>query len=49
MVGGIALMAFAAAAFTGTPEFGNFTDAGGSPTVSASMLVRSPGCCSHWR
>ncbi len=29
MVGGIALMAFAAAAFTGTPEFGNFTDAGG--------------------
>jgi Mn2+/Fe2+ NRAMP family transporter len=29
MVGGIALMAFAAAAFTGTPEFGNFTDVGG--------------------
>jgi Mn2+/Fe2+ NRAMP family transporter len=29
MVGGIALMAFAAAAFTGTPAFGNFTDAGG--------------------
>jgi Mn2+/Fe2+ NRAMP family transporter len=29
MVGGIALMAFAAAAFTGTPQFGNFTDAAG--------------------
>jgi NRAMP (natural resistance-associated macrophage protein)-like metal ion transporter len=29
MIGGIALMAFAAAAFAGTPEFGNFTDAGG--------------------
>ncbi len=29
VVGGVALMAFAAAAFTGTPEFGNFTDAGG--------------------
>jgi NRAMP (natural resistance-associated macrophage protein)-like metal ion transporter len=29
IVGGVALMAFAAAAFSGTPEFGNFTDAGG--------------------
>jgi NRAMP (natural resistance-associated macrophage protein)-like metal ion transporter len=29
MVGGITLMAFTADAFSGTPEFGNFTDAGG--------------------
>jgi Mn2+/Fe2+ NRAMP family transporter len=29
IIGGVALMAFAAAAFAGTPEFGNFTDAGG--------------------
>jgi Mn2+/Fe2+ NRAMP family transporter len=29
VIGGVALMACAAAAFTGTPEFGNFTDAGG--------------------
>ncbi len=29
MVGGIALMAFAAEAFAGTPQFGNFTDAAG--------------------
>jgi Mn2+/Fe2+ NRAMP family transporter len=29
MVGGIALMAFAAAAFDGTPQFGRFTDAAG--------------------
>ena len=29
VVGGVALMAFTAAAFMGTPEFGNFTDAGG--------------------
>ncbi len=29
VVGGVALMAFTAAAFAGTPEFGNFTDARG--------------------
>ena len=29
MIGAIAMMAFCAAAFEGTPEFGNFTDAGG--------------------
>jgi Mn2+/Fe2+ NRAMP family transporter len=29
VIGGVALMAFAAAAFAGMPEFGNFTDAGG--------------------
>ncbi len=29
MIGAIAMMAFAAGAFEGTPEFGNFTDAGG--------------------
>jgi Mn2+/Fe2+ NRAMP family transporter len=29
VIGGVALMACAAATFTGTPEFGNFTDAGG--------------------
>jgi len=29
LVGAVALMACAAAAFAGTPEFGNFTDAGG--------------------
>ena len=29
VIGGVALMAFAATAFAGTPEFGNFTDAGG--------------------
>jgi NRAMP (natural resistance-associated macrophage protein)-like metal ion transporter len=29
MIGAIALMAFCAAVFDGTPEFGNFTDAGG--------------------
>jgi Mn2+/Fe2+ NRAMP family transporter len=28
-IGAIAIMAFAAVAFAGTPEFGNFTDAGG--------------------
>ena len=29
IVGAVAMMAFTAAAFAGTPEFGNFTDAGG--------------------
>jgi Mn2+/Fe2+ NRAMP family transporter len=29
MIGAVAMMAFCAAAFTGTPEFGNFSDAGG--------------------
>jgi NRAMP (natural resistance-associated macrophage protein)-like metal ion transporter len=29
MIGAIAMIAFTAAAFAGTPEFGNFTDAGG--------------------
>jgi NRAMP (natural resistance-associated macrophage protein)-like metal ion transporter len=29
VIGGVALMAFTAAAFAGTPEFGNFTDARG--------------------
>jgi len=29
IIGGVAMMAFAAAAFDGTPEFGKFTDAGG--------------------
>ncbi|MBV9251306.1 MAG: divalent metal cation transporter [Acetobacteraceae bacterium] len=29
MIGAIAMMAFCAAAFDGTPDFGNFTDAGG--------------------
>jgi len=32
MIGAIAMMAFAAAAFDHTPEFGNFTDAGGIAT-----------------
>ncbi|SDR36630.1 NRAMP (natural resistance-associated macrophage protein) metal ion transporters [Rhizobiales bacterium GAS113] len=29
IIGGVAMMAFAAAVFAGQPEFGNFTDAGG--------------------
>ena len=36
MIGGIALMAFSAATFTGTQGFGNFTDAGGIAAGLAS-------------
>ena len=40
MLGGIALMAFTVGAFSGTPEFGNFTDAGG---IAAGLAACWPG------
>src|ERR1700723_1968189 len=43
IVGGVALMAFAAAAFSGTPEFGNFTDAGGVAAGLEQHVGRTAG------
>jgi Mn2+/Fe2+ NRAMP family transporter len=42
-VGAIAMLAFAAAAFAGQPEFGNFTDAGGVATGLAKYVGRWAG------
>ena len=42
MVGAIAMMAFCAATFAGTPEAGHFTDAGGVATGLASYVGRLP-------
>jgi Mn2+/Fe2+ NRAMP family transporter len=43
IVGGIALMAVSAAAFGGTPAFGNFTDAGGTAAGLAHYVSRTAG------
>jgi Mn2+/Fe2+ NRAMP family transporter len=43
MIGGIALMAFSAAAFQGKPEFGNFTDAGGIAAGLGKYVGRTAG------
>jgi Mn2+/Fe2+ NRAMP family transporter len=43
LVGAIALMSFAAAAFFGTPEFGNFTDAGGIAVGLERYVGRAAG------
>jgi Mn2+/Fe2+ NRAMP family transporter len=43
MIGGIALMAFAAAAFQGKPEFGNFTDVGGVAAGLGNYVGRTAG------
>ncbi|HUB49063.1 MAG TPA: Nramp family divalent metal transporter [Acetobacteraceae bacterium] len=43
LVGAIALMACAAAAFAGTPEFGNFTDAGGVAAGLAKHIGPTAG------
>ncbi len=42
-VGAIAMLAFAAAAFAGKPEFGNFTDAGGVAAGLAKYVGRWAG------
>jgi len=42
MIGGIAMMAFAAQLFHGRPEFGNFTDAGGVLSGLDKYAVRTP-------
>ncbi len=42
MIGGVAMMAFAAQLFAGRPEFGNFTDAGGILTGLAKYAGRTP-------
>ena len=42
IVGGVAMMAFAAATFDGRAEFGNFTDAGGVATGLAKYVGRLP-------
>jgi len=42
-IGAIAMMAFAAAAFAGRPEFGNFTDAGGVAAGLAKYVGRWAG------
>lgn len=42
MIGGVAMMAFAAALFAGHPEFGNFTDAGGVLAGLAKYAGRTP-------
>ena len=43
IVGGVAMMAFAAATFGGRPEFGNFTDAGGVATGLEHYVGKVPG------
>ncbi len=43
VLGGGALMAVSAAAFGGTPGFGNFTDAGGTATGLAHYVSRTAG------
>jgi Mn2+/Fe2+ NRAMP family transporter len=43
VVGGAAIMAFTAAAFTGQPEFGNFTDAGGIAVGIDKYVGRAAG------
>ena len=43
VVGGVALMAVSAAAFGGTPGFGNFTDAGGTAAGLAHYVSRTAG------
>jgi Mn2+/Fe2+ NRAMP family transporter len=43
IVGGVALMAVSAAAFGGTPGFGNFTDAGGTSAGLAHYVSRTAG------
>jgi Mn2+/Fe2+ NRAMP family transporter len=43
IVGGVALMAVSAAAFGGTPGFGNFTDAGGTAAGLAHYGSRTAG------
>ena len=43
IVGGVALMAVSAAAFGGTPGFGNFTDAGGTAAGLARYVSRTAG------
>src|SRR5579859_7954422 len=43
MIGGIAMMAFAAATFGGHPEFGNFTDAGGVSAGLEKYVGKVPG------
>jgi Mn2+/Fe2+ NRAMP family transporter len=43
IVGGVALMAVSAAAFGGTPGFGNFTDAGGTAAGLAHYVSRTAG------
>jgi NRAMP (natural resistance-associated macrophage protein)-like metal ion transporter len=43
VVGGAAMMAFSAAAFTGHPEFGNFTDAGGVATGLGHYVNQAAG------
>ena len=49
-VGAVAMMAFCAAAFSGTPEFGQFSDAGGV-AAGLEQICRpcQPACCSRWR
>jgi len=43
IVGGVAMMAFSSAAFTGHPAFGNFTDAGGVATGLATYVGKTAG------
>ena len=43
IVGGIAMMAFAAATFAGRPEFGNFTDAGAVASGLGAYVGHSAG------
>ncbi|MCD2195184.1 divalent metal cation transporter [Actinomycetospora endophytica] len=43
VVGAAAMMAFATAAFTGHPEFGNFTDAGGVATGLGTYAGKAAG------
>ena len=43
IVGGVAMMAFAAATFGGRPEFGNFTDAGGVAAGLEHSVGKVPG------
>ena len=42
IIGGVAMMAFAAATFDGRPEFGNFTDAGGVAAGLGKYVGRLP-------
>lgn len=43
VLGAAAMMAFCSAAFTATPDFGNFTDAGGVATGLAAHVNRAAG------
>ena len=49
VIGGIAMMAFSAAAFGGTPAAGQFSDASGSPPAWAATSTGSRGSSSRWR